>query len=109
MRNKLLTATALVMAFGFGARARADEIMTFSLSGAGISASGTITYTLDTIAGDPVGANLITGISGIFSDLNAGVSNVAITGRVATNPTTANAPFATSLSRVAVEGSLLPA
>ncbi len=109
MRKKLLAATAAVMALSLGAPAQADEIMTFSLSGGGISASGAVTFTPDTIAGDPVGANLITGISGIFSDLNAGLSDVAITGLVATNPTTANAPFATSLSRVPVQGSLLPA
>ncbi len=120
MRNKLLTAAATVLAFGsgvlgFAAPARAGEIMYFSLSGAGITASGLMAFTLDTIAGDPVGANNITGISGTFSDSNLGITNASITGLVPTipttkAPTTSHPAFATSLTRVSVTGnSVLPA
>lgn len=108
MRNKLLAAGAMVMALGFGAQAQADEIVAFSLSGAGVSGSGFISVTPDTISGDPAGANNIISISGSFSDSNVGISGASITGLVPTYPNVANAPYATSLSRVPVQGSLLP-
>jgi hypothetical protein len=82
--------------------------VSISLSGAGISGVGLITFTPDTIAGDPAGANNIISISGSFSDSNVGISNAAITGLVPTVPNPANAPYATSLSRVPVQGALLP-
>ncbi|HTW68631.1 MAG TPA: PEP-CTERM sorting domain-containing protein [Acetobacteraceae bacterium] len=108
MRNKLLAAGAMVMALGFGARAQAGEMASFTLSGEGISASASIMFTLDTIVGDPVGANNIISISGLFSDSNVGISNATITGLIPTDPNPANSPFATSLSRVPVAGTLLP-
>jgi hypothetical protein len=108
MKNKVLVAGAIVMALGFGVHAQADEILPFALSGAGISASGSITFTPDTIAGDPVGANNVIAISGLSSDSTVGISDVAITGLVPTDPNPLNAPFATSLSRVPVAGTLLP-
>lgn len=108
MKNKLLVAGAIVMALGLGTRAQADEIVSFSLSGAGISASGSITFAPDTITGDPAGANNIIAISGLFSDSNVGISGVTITGLVPTVLDYGNS-LATSLSRVPVQSnSLLP-
>lgn len=103
-----MAAAAILTAVGFDAHARADEIISFSLSGEGISASGSITYAPDTIAGDPVGANNVLAISGLFSDSNVGISGATITGLIPTDPNTANSPYATSLSRIAVAGTLLP-
>jgi len=103
-----MAAGAMVMALGLSVRAQADEIVSFTLSGAGISAAGSIKFTPDTIPGDPVGANNIIAISGLFSDSNVGISDATITGLIATDPNPANAPFATSLSRIPVQGSLLP-
>jgi hypothetical protein len=79
-------------------------MVNFAISGAGISASGSLSYIPDTIPGDPAGANLITAISGTFSDTNVGVLNAGITGLIATSPTLANAPFATSLSFLPLTG-----
>jgi hypothetical protein len=109
VRNKLLAAGAIIVALGFGAQARANDTVSFMLYGAGISASGVITYTPDTIPNDPDGANNIIAISGLFSDSNVGISDQAITGLVPTAPNPENSPFATSLSRIPVAGSLLPA
>jgi hypothetical protein len=58
--------------------ARADSF-NFSFSGGGLSGSGTITVSNVPVPGVP-GAFQITGISGVFSDTIAGVSNAAITG-----------------------------
>jgi hypothetical protein len=116
--NKLLAAGAVVAALGLGPQALADPVVGFSLSGSGISANGWLSFTPDPIAtvvvpvgdvsGDPIGANNITGVGGFFSDANLGISNVAITGFVATVPDPGNAPFATSLSRLSVPGGTLP-
>jgi hypothetical protein len=58
--------------------AKADSY-TFSFSGGGLSASGVIDVSSATVPGVP-GAYQITGISGIFSDSNLGISNAMITG-----------------------------
>jgi len=70
--------------------AKADTV-TFSFSGGGLSGSGLITYSNTVVPGIP-GGYQITGISGTFSDANAGVSNAAITGLVSTSlPSNINA------------------
>lgn len=106
-------ATAAMLAYApvAGAAIVAGNSIGFQLSGAGISALGMISYVPDNIAGDPVGANLITGVHGTFSDTNVGVVNAVITGLIATIPNPGNAPFATSLTHLPVldPGGLLPA
>jgi hypothetical protein len=70
--------------------AKADSY-TFSFNGGGLSGSGVITYSNAAVAGVP-GAYQVTGISGVFSDANAGLVNAAITGLVNTSlPTNINA------------------
>ena len=98
MRNRLLAGGAVIAALAFGQHAQANETLPFILSGAGISGSGSVSFTPDTIAGDPIGANIITGLTGTFSDSNVGVFDQTITGLVPTSPNPLNAPFATSLS-----------
>jgi hypothetical protein len=61
----------------------------FSFSGGGMSGSGEITYSPTAVPGVP-GAYQITGISGSFSDTNAGVSNAAILGVQSTSLPTVN-------------------
>src|SRR5215469_6402933 len=58
--------------------ARADSYI-FSFSGGGLSGSGIITVSSVPVPGVP-GAVQITGVTGTFSDSNAGISNAAITG-----------------------------
>jgi len=105
-RHTLAAATALAAVLAYapvaGATVAAGGTVGFELSGAGISALGTISYVPDTIPGDPVGANLITRVTGTFSDSNVGVVNAVITGLIATSPNPGNAPFATSLSHLPV-------
>lgn len=106
MKSKLLAAAGIAACVAYAPIAEATPVpattVAFALSGEGITASGTISYVPDTIVGDPVGANLITGISGTFSDANVGVLNAGITGLIATSPNPGNAPFATSLSHLPV-------
>ena len=108
MRKLLLAVGAVVAALAFGQQAQANGTLPFILSGAGISGSRSISFTPDMISGDPAGANIITSITGRFSDSNVGLSDVNITGLVPTSPNPANAPFATSLSYFSVSGPLLP-
>ena len=118
MRNKLLATAAMVVVLAFGPQARATEVVQFWLGGGGITADGWITYAPDPnatvvlpvgdVSGDPIGASYITAISGSFSDSNLGISNEAISGLVPTVQNPGNAPFATSLSRIAVPGGTLP-
>lgn len=111
----LVAATAAATALACAPIANATMIVgrtvNFAISGAGISASGSLSYIPDTISGDPAGANLITVITGTFSDANVGLLNVSITGLIATSPNPDNAPFATSLSYLPVldPDGLLPA
>ncbi len=79
MRSRLLPATALLVAASFVSQARAD-VATFGFSGGGVSGSVTLTYGLDTVAGDPSGAYVITTATGTFSDSNIGIVGAAITG-----------------------------
>jgi hypothetical protein len=58
--------------------ARADSYI-FSFNGGGLSGSGIITVSSVPVPGVP-GAVQITGVTGTFSDSNAGISNAAITG-----------------------------
>lgn len=74
------------------------EVANFDFNGDGIDGQVSLTYSWDTIAGDPVNANNVTAAIGVFSDANVpGLSNWLITGVV---PTVLNPgdPFATSLS-----------
>ena len=74
MRPKYLAVLAFVATVGISSAAMADSF-NFSFNGGGISASGVITITQTATPG----VDEITGISGSFSDTNAGVSG-AITG-----------------------------
>jgi hypothetical protein len=78
--------------------ARADSY-NFSFSGGGMSASGVIDVSSAVVPGVP-GAYQVTGINGIFSDTNLGISNAMITGLqttgLPTNITPAGQPFAGS-------------
>ena len=58
--------------------ARADSF-TFSFSGGGFSGSGLVQVSNTPVSGVP-GAFQVTGITGTFSDTNAGITNAAITG-----------------------------
>jgi hypothetical protein len=73
-----VAAFALAAALIVAPAAKADTFA-FSFSGGGLSGSGLINVSSAPVAGVP-GAYQITGISGTFSDANAGVSNAAITG-----------------------------
>ncbi len=82
-------------------------------NGAGGSGHASLTVGSDTTAGDPAGAQVITGATGTFSDTNIGLNNVSITGVVARNFATPNdvadgswqpgdVPFPASFSELAV-------
>ncbi|MEO6981840.1 MAG: hypothetical protein ABI072_01830, partial [Edaphobacter sp.] len=68
----LATFVALAAMVAVAPTARADSF-TFSFNGGGISTSGILTVSNSAVSGNP-GAYEITGISGNFSDTNAGVS-----------------------------------
>ncbi len=74
MKASYIAVLALAAAVGFASAAMANEL-SFSFIGQGISASGMFTVS----QGSSPGVDEITGISGTFSDSNAGVSG-AITG-----------------------------
>ena len=95
-------ATALACAPIANATVVVGRTVNFVISGAGISASGSLSYIPDTIPGEPQGAHLITAITGTLSAKNVGVLNASITGLIATSPNPGNAPFATSLSYLPV-------
>ncbi len=110
MRNKFFAAGSVIAVLATGQQAQANAMSRFDLNGPGISGSGWVTFTPDTIPGDPAGANLITSLTGTFSDSNNGlsISNATIPGLVPTSPNPGNAPFATSLSHFPASGALLP-
>jgi hypothetical protein len=86
----LSLALALATTLAVSPMAKADSY-TFSFSGGGLSGSGVIQTSSAPVPGVP-GAYQITGISGTFSDTNAGISNAAITGLQTTSlPSPVNA------------------
>jgi hypothetical protein len=112
MGKRLFAAAIAASALSYASAAQAilavpSSTAQFVLTGAGITASGSLSYAPDTIPGDPVGANNIVAVTGLFSDANVGVSNVAITGLIPTSPTPKPPGadgfiFATSLSYLPV-------
>ena len=102
MRKKLLVAGAVIAAVTFGLEAHASNIG-FSFTGNGISGGGVLTY--DPTSPDSISGGLpVTGFTGIFSDSNISISNVAITGLVALNPISPayGPPYPTSMSLLPV-------
>src|SRR5690348_9910249 len=94
MNRKKVAVAALITAAWLTSPAHAG-VFSFGFHGAGVSGSIDLTYAPDPNTGplgtspnlfDPVGANIITGISGTFSDANIGIHNAAITGLVPANP-----------------------
>jgi len=101
MYRRVLASGALVGALALAAQAHA-AVVNFSIDGPGVSGQGTFDITPDVsppdpdpacgTAGhnpcrtDPAGAYAITGVSGVFSDAAAGLSNAAITGLVPIDP-----------------------
>jgi hypothetical protein len=106
MKNRVFALVVVVVGLTTGLEVQAD-VTTFKFSGGGVSASGSFTYELDTVAGDPVGAYAITGVSGTFSDTNIGLTDVAITGLLAIDPVNPPnpAPFPASFSSQPVANS----
>lgn len=89
MKSTLLAAVAATALLAAAPQAWAEP---FVVSGPGIGLSGTFTFAPDTIVGDPPGAEIVTGISGTFSDSSSSLTvppilNATITGLVATHPT----------------------
>ncbi len=78
LRSTFLSAAAFAILAASALSARADTY-TFSFSGGGLSASGSFATSNTLVPGVP-GAYQITGISGVFSDANIGLSNASITG-----------------------------
>jgi hypothetical protein len=68
----------------------------FNFIGSGVSGTVDITFAIDPNTGvlpgtspnpvDPIGAYIVTDVTGTFSDANIGISNASITGAVASNP-----------------------
>jgi hypothetical protein len=84
-RSKVILSALLVLAASVAMTpaARADSY-TFSFNGGGLSGSGVLDVSNTAVPGVP-GGYQVTGISGIFSDANAGLVNAAITGLVGTS------------------------
>lgn len=84
-RFKVILSAVLVLAasVAMAPTARADSYA-FSFSGGGLSGSGVFEVSNAVVPGVS-GAHQVTGISGTFSDTNAGLSNAAITGLVSTS------------------------
>lgn len=86
MNHSILAAASCIGVALLAASAKAGTV-NFTLSGSGVSGQGTLTFTPG-----PGGADAITGITGVFSDANAGLNgepaivNAAITGLVPVNP-----------------------
>ncbi len=100
MLRTFLLAVAVASVAVFGPRAEAD-VVSFQFSGAGTGGSGLLTVAPDTVAGDPVGAFTISGISGTMTDTNiANFGTQTITGLVPISPVNPpqGAPFPMSLS-----------
>ena len=104
MKYRVLYVAATIVMLASGSFARAGQTH-FSFGGAVISGSGTLTYGVDSVAGDPAGAYAITGISGTFSDAKLGLVDVAITGLVPINPISPSlgAPYPVSMSYYSVK------
>jgi hypothetical protein len=94
MTIKMICAAAAAVAlFSFSAHAASFPI---SLSGGGISASLVLTTAPNPNTGvlpgtspnpvDPIGSEIVTGITGKFSDANIGLTDVAVTGIIASSP-----------------------
>lgn len=89
-KSSLLALLGLAAILAVTPAAMADSYV-FSFSGGGLSGSGVIDVSNTPVTGVP-GGYQVTGISGVFSDTNAGVSNAAITGLQTTSlPTSINA------------------
>jgi hypothetical protein len=84
MRRSLITSALIFAASLLSAPAAKADSATFVFSGGGLSGSGVITYSNTAVPGVPSGYQ-VTGISGIFSDANAGLSNAVITGLINTS------------------------
>ena len=78
LKEILLIAGVLIATHALGLRADAGTV-SFGLSGAGVSGSGTLTFGTDPVQGDPSGAYAITNITGTFSDATSNITNEAIT------------------------------
>ncbi len=83
--SKIMLSALLVVAasVAMAPTARADAF-NFSFNGGGLSGSGVIDVSNTAVPGVP-GAHQVTGISGTFSDAQAGLTNAAITGLVGTS------------------------
>ncbi|MGO9338885.1 MAG: hypothetical protein ACLPY1_15410 [Terracidiphilus sp.] len=76
MKKSIFVACALAMAIAIAPAAKAGSF-SFTVAENGISSSGVLTYSPISI-----GVDEITGITGTFSDLGAGIKNAKITGLV---------------------------
>lgn len=85
MKRRILAAGVVLGALAFVPQVKA-AVIPVTFNGSGISGSGTFTVGPDTVAGDPANALAITGMSGTFTDSNAGIFNANITGVVPINP-----------------------
>lgn len=94
MIGKIACVAAVLGAALCASSAQAQQA-TYNLSGSGISGTIFLTYAANPNTGtigtspnayDPVGSYVVTGISGIFSDSNIGLADIAITGIVPSNP-----------------------
>ena len=106
MKSKAWAAAALVTAAAaWSINAQAGTIH-FDFNAQGVSGDLVLTYQPDPNTGpigtqpntyDPVGAYVITGVTGTFSDSNAGlnISGATVTGLVPTNPATPQDPVNT--------------
>jgi PEP-CTERM motif len=104
LKKNLFAAGVVIATLTLGLRANADTV-SFGFSGAGVSGSGTLTFGMDPVQGDPNGAYAITEITGTFSDATLNITNEAITGLVAINPgIPQGAPFPASLTVLNVTG-----
>ena len=77
-----LAAVAMCAAGLAGAADARADVNNFAFSGDGISATGSLSYQVNTVSGDPLPSWIVTGASGTFSDSNIGYTNWTITGVV---------------------------
>ena len=98
MKNKAWAAAALITAAAWSISAQANTVH-LGFNEQGVSGDLVLSYQPDTNTGpigtqpnayDPVGAYVITGVTGTFSDSNAGlgINNATVTGLVASHPAT---------------------
>lgn len=84
-RSKVILSAVLVLAASVAlAPAAKADAYNFSFSGGGLSGSGVIDVSNAAVPGVP-GAHQVTGISGTFSDANAGLTNASIVGLIPTS------------------------